>query len=120
MLLGTLADVAFLLQDFPEHSGKYVRGRALNFYNFEQLPQRGGVPQTKVTYLQELDPKGLIPKFLVNANVVGQLSSLSDMRTTFQKSLEIDRAKRAELVPKIKKLTVKKRATEGEEHTIYS
>ena len=64
------------------------------------------VPQTKVSYFQQADPKGLVPKFLVNSKIVVQLALLSDMRKKFDKSLEIDQARRAELVPKIEQLPV--------------
>lgn len=64
------------------------------------------VPQTKVSYFQQADPKGLVPKFLVNSKIVVQLALLSDMRKKFDKSLGVDQARRAELVPKIEQLPV--------------
>ena len=60
----------------------------------------------KGTYFQQVDPKGLIPKFLVNSTIVSGLTFLSDMRKKFDKSLEVDQARRAELVPKIEQLPV--------------
>ena len=62
------------------------------------------VPQTKVSYFQQADPKGLIPKFLVNSKIVYALNHLSDMRKKFDKSLEVDQARRAELDPNIEQL----------------
>ena len=57
-------------------------------------------------YFQQADPKGLIPKFLVNSKVVYALGNLSDMRKKFDKSIGVDQARRAELVPKIEQLPV--------------
>ena len=62
------------------------------------------VPQTKVSYFQQADPRGLVPKFLVNSKIVDVLNNVSDMRKKFDKSLEVDKARRAELVPKIEQL----------------
>ena len=64
------------------------------------------VPQTKVSYFQQADPKGLIPKFLVDSKIENGLTFLSNMRKKFDKSLEVDQTRRAELVPKIEQLPV--------------
>ena len=72
-------------KDFPEQSGKYVRASSVTFWKFEELPPRGGVPQTKVSFSQRVDPKGLIPKFLVNSKIAFALMTASDMRKEFDK-----------------------------------
>ena len=60
--------------------------------------------------MQQADPRGLIPKFLVNSQIVRALKYLSDMRKAFDKSLDVDQARRAELVPKIEQLPIREGA----------
>jgi len=62
---------------------------------YEELPPNGGLPQTRVTYTQQIDLGGLIPKVVVNGQGVGQLLLLSSMRERFDQTSEIDRANRA-------------------------
>ena len=87
---------------FPPGAGKgYVRASSGAFWKYERLPEVRGIPQTKVTYIQQADLKGFIPSFIVNSKIVGQLSYLSKMRKKFDKSLEIDAGSRSELVQMI-------------------
>ena len=46
------------------------------------------------------------PLVLVNSQIIKALRFVSDMRKKFDKSLEVDQARRAELVPKIERLSV--------------
>ena len=58
---------------FPPGAGKgYVRAMSGAFRKYERLPDVRGIPQTKVTYVQQVDLKGFIPKFLVNGKSVGE------------------------------------------------
>ncbi|GMH67615.1 hypothetical protein TL16_g04726 [Triparma laevis f. inornata] len=55
-----------------------------------------------VIYCQQVDLKGFIPNFVVNSKTVLALGYLSLMRKKFDKSLEIDAGRRAEIVKKFK------------------
>lgn len=69
---------------------------------YERLPEANGNPQIRVTYITQTDLRGLIPKALVNSKMVSQLKFLSDMRKKFDKSLEVDAGRRAEITSMIK------------------
>ncbi|GMI18487.1 hypothetical protein TrLO_g14652 [Triparma laevis f. longispina] len=89
---------------FPIGAGKkYVRASSGAFWKYERLPEVNGIPQTRVTYCQQADPQGFIPKFVVNSKIVETLGFLSTTRKKFDKSLEIDAGRRAEIVTKIKR-----------------
>ncbi|GMI09905.1 hypothetical protein TrLO_g15291 [Triparma laevis f. longispina] len=82
---------------------KYVRASSTFLWKYERLPEIKGIPQTRVTYCQQIDLKGLIPKAIVNSMVVGTLAFLTDMRNHFNRSSEIDAIRRAEIVESIKR-----------------
>ena len=46
--------------------------------------------------------KGFIPSFVINSRIVQQLGLLSSMKKKFDRSLETDAGRRAEIVKKIK------------------
>jgi len=75
--------------DFPLNPS-LVRGISFSLYEYEKLPPVEGLPQTRVTYTQQLDLGGAIPKFAVDGKAVQQLMYLSILRKRFDKSLEID------------------------------
>ncbi|GMI09392.1 hypothetical protein TrLO_g6825 [Triparma laevis f. longispina] len=60
-------------------------------------------PPQPSPYCQQIDLKGLIPKFVVNSRTVQTLEYLSTMRKNFDKSLEIDAGQRSEIIKKIKR-----------------
>ena len=80
-------------EDFPLDVS-LVRGTTQVYLEYEKLKPVGGLPQTRVTFTQQIDLGGLIPKSLVNGSVVKTLVYLSAMRQRFDKSLEIDGATR--------------------------
>jgi hypothetical protein len=88
-------------EHFPEHASfkrnpKYLRGTSsVVFYKYQRLPPIGAVPQTRVSFTQQVDLGGVIPRWVVDKAGVKQLMYLSRMRTKFDKSLEIDAANRA-------------------------
>ncbi|GMH53091.1 hypothetical protein TL16_g01370 [Triparma laevis f. inornata] len=89
--------------DFPIGCKKgYVRASSIAFWKYKRLPEENGFPQTSVTYCQQIDLKGFIPSFAMNSRIVQTLEYLSTMRKKFDKSLEIDEGRRAEIVEKIK------------------
>ena len=92
--------------DFPIQSDKYIRVSATTMWRFEKLPARVGIPQTRVTYSFQADPKGLIPKRYLNFGIASRLISVSKLRKKFDKSLEIDKAKRKSLIPQIERIQV--------------
>ena len=90
---------------FPPGAGKgYIRASQGAFWKYERLPEIRGIPQTRVTYTQQVDLKGFIPSFVMNSKIVGTLGYLSIMRKKFDKSLEIDAGCRAAIVQQIKQL----------------
>ncbi|GMH84542.1 hypothetical protein TrVE_jg1457 [Triparma verrucosa] len=89
--------------DFPLGAGKdNVRASSGSFWKYERLPEVRDIPQTRVTYVQQADLKGFIPKFLINAKIVGILMYLSQMRKKFDNSLEIDEVRRSAVVELLK------------------
>ncbi|GMH73697.1 hypothetical protein TL16_g06259 [Triparma laevis f. inornata] len=89
--------------NFPIGAGKkYVRASATAFWKYERLNEENGAPQTKVTYYQQADLRGFIPKFVANVRITDALENLSLMREKFDKSLEIDGGRRVEIAKKIK------------------
>jgi len=75
--------------DFPLNPS-LVRGTTTAHYEYEKLQEVGGLPQTSLTYTQQISLGGIVPKFVVNGQAVNQLVYLSAMRKRFDKSLEID------------------------------
>jgi len=82
---------------FPIRDG-VVRTTNAVVYKYERLEPVGRVPQTRVTFLQQADMGGLLPKFVVNQLAPKQLLHVCAMRQLFDKSLEIDGATRAQNV----------------------
>ena len=81
---------------FPVGAGKgYVRASSVALWKYERLPETSGIPQSRVTYVQQVDLKGFIPPFIANSKLTGALEYVSDMRKKFDKSLEIDAGRRA-------------------------
>ena len=75
-----------------------MRASATTFLKYEQLPDVRCIPQTRVTYVQQIDLKGFIPALVMNSKTVQTLEYLSTMRQKFDKSLEIDAGRRAAIV----------------------
>jgi hypothetical protein len=59
-------------EDFPVRSS-IVRGTVRTLAKFEVLEPAGDVPQTRLTWTQQPDMGGLLPKKAVNGAAVGQL-----------------------------------------------
>jgi hypothetical protein len=57
---------------FPERK-EYLRGSSTIVCKYKQEAEVGGIPQTKVTYTQQVDVGGAIPKWAQNRQGVGQL-----------------------------------------------
>ena len=79
--------------DFPI-GDSYVRALSYCSYEFQRLPPVNGIPQTHVTYNQQLDLGGALPRFIVNARAVTTLLYLSSMRKKFDNSKVVDRVSR--------------------------
>jgi hypothetical protein len=58
--------------DFPERKG-YLRAFSIVMVKYEQEAEVGEIPQTKVTYTQQVDAGGAIPKWVQSRQGVGQL-----------------------------------------------
>lgn len=90
--------------DFPINETYHVRVRTRMFWKYERLATKEGKPQTKVTYYQQLDMRGIMPKSLQNSRAVGTLAILMGMRKKFDKSDDIDQSRRSNLAEMIRKL----------------
>ena len=58
--------------DFPERK-EYLRASRTALYQYKQEAEVEGIPQTKVTWTQQVDLGGVIPKWVQNRQGVGQL-----------------------------------------------
>jgi hypothetical protein len=93
------------VQEHPDFAKdpKYLRGTSsMVLYKYEKLPPIDGVPQTCVSFTQQVDLGGAIPKWLVDRVGVHQLMQLSRARVKFDRSIEIDAASRDSIVEMIK------------------
>jgi len=98
----------------------YVLANATGFYEYEKLKPLEGFPQTRVTWTQQVDLKGFVPKFVVNGQAVNQLMHLSAMRRRFDKSPEIDKEAREGNVAMIEDHSDSARRAMGERPIKYS
>jgi len=92
-------DKVALVVDGTEHaefppSSLYVQGKSAVYVEYKELPSTGIVAHTLVTFTQQIDLGGLIPKSAVNRGAVNRLMYLSTMRKRFDMSLEVDGATR--------------------------
>ena len=87
-------------EDYPLDEAKVVRASSEILYTYEKLPEKSGVPQTKLTFLFELDLGGRIPRRVYNSEGGGisLLAFVSNLRVKFDKSKEIEAAVRAQNV----------------------
>ena len=58
--------------DFPERK-EYLRASSTSICTYKQEADVGEIPQTKVTWTQQMDLGGAIPKWVQNRQGVGQL-----------------------------------------------
>jgi hypothetical protein len=72
-------------------------------FRYERLPNIGGVPQTRLTYTQRVDPGGAVPLWAVNAKATDQLMVVSRARQAVDRSLEVDAARRKAIVQMIRR-----------------
>ncbi|GMI22558.1 hypothetical protein TeGR_g10182 [Tetraparma gracilis] len=86
--------------EFPERK-EYLRASSTGVLKYKEEAEVGGCPQTKVTWIQQLDLGGAIPKWVQNRQGVGNLMYLSTMRKRFDKSPAIDTASNLRLVTMI-------------------
>jgi hypothetical protein len=66
---------------FPERK-EYLRASSTIVCEYKQEAEVGGIPQTKVTWTQQVDVGGAIPKWAQNRQGVGQLMYVVE-RTSF-------------------------------------
>jgi hypothetical protein len=95
-----------------------VRGSASVLAKFEQVVSIGEIPQTRLTWFQQPDLGGRIPKKLVGRAAVSQMMYASRMRKAFDKSEEVDAASMASLVDMIR--AHEEEYTEEERHIIQA
>ena len=103
---------------WPIQNHKAVRASVYSLWKFQKLPHLRGVPQTRVVFYGQADPKGIIPKTIVNLMIAFNLGgSLACMRKKFDKSFKIERAIRANLTTQIERMLVKDEAAESASKT---
>jgi hypothetical protein len=83
--------------EFPVRP-QFVRGSSSLVVRLEKLPPlEGGIPQTRVTYTQQVDVDGgRVAAKLVTRFAAAQLAALSNMRVRLDQSEKIDGDKRLE------------------------
>jgi hypothetical protein len=68
--------------DFPERK-EYLRASATGMYQYKQEAEVGELPQTKVTFTQQVDLGGVIPKWAQNRQGVGTLMYVLERASYF-------------------------------------
>jgi hypothetical protein len=86
----------------PRRSG-YVRGYTTVLTKLERIEAVGGTPQTRLTYTQQVDVGGAIPKSIVTKGSQRALIHVSKMRLQYDKSAEVDAASYDALVDMIQR-----------------
>ena len=92
-------------EDYPLDEKFLVRASTEILSTYQKLPEKSGVPQTKLTFVFELDLGGRIPKRVYNSEGWGisQLVFVSKLRVMLDKSKEIEAAVRAQNVDMIRR-----------------
>ena len=83
------------------HGRKIVVASAYSQIVFEKLEKLRGLPQTKLTYVTQVNMGGFIPSALINLTAVSTLMYASHLRKEFDKSTEIDKKERDDFVSAI-------------------
>ncbi|GMI38047.1 hypothetical protein TeGR_g2496 [Tetraparma gracilis] len=88
---------------FHDSESTYAKGNSSEvIFRYERLPPlAGGIPQTRLTYTQQVDLGGAIPKSVVNNKGPERLMVVSRARMQFDKSPVIDAASILRLVTMI-------------------
>ncbi|GMI16546.1 hypothetical protein TrLO_g10802 [Triparma laevis f. longispina] len=74
-----------------------TKGTIAAFYLIENLPDREGVKQCKMTFVQNLDLGGGIPMWAINKLAPKHLSSIQNVIESFRQDAKIDAAERWDL-----------------------
>ena len=101
----------------PSSNTGFVRATMNNLLSFKKLEAVGNTPRTEITYWAQVNLGGHIPKKFVNSQVSANLMHLSEMRTRFDKSLEIDALNRQTF---IKRILERERKRKGKSDDDYS
>jgi hypothetical protein len=95
-----------LTKEHPVKFGHIV-GTVHTIWMFESLPPLGGVPQTRATYQTQVDFNSPIPFAVIENLATKFLTAASTLRKKFDKTNEIDKPRRMEIVKKMKNLKVR-------------
>jgi hypothetical protein len=95
-----------LTKEYPIKFGHIV-GTSHTIWMFESLSPLGGVPQTRVTLQTQVDFHSPIPYAVIEKLGTKFLSNASRLRKDFDKTNEIDKPRRMEIVKKMKDLKVR-------------
>ena len=77
-----------------ELGSKYTLGTARTVFMMERLPDLKSMPQTSVVFVVRVDIAGAVPSFIMNKQSEKFTKNLTNMRTTFDKSLAYDKIHR--------------------------
>ncbi|GMH90953.1 hypothetical protein TL16_g11919 [Triparma laevis f. inornata] len=69
-----------------------IRARTRGIWQFENLQDRGGVKQCRVTLIQHFDIGGIIPKWIVDKKLPHSLSAVQEVIDEFRQDEKIDAA----------------------------
>ena len=99
---------------------RYVRGSSSVIWKYEELPPIADIPQTKVTWTQNIELGGVVPRWIVDKGVVNQLMYLSRIRSHFDQIYEVDRGGRESTLQTLIQHTNQKPQYEKEELNILA
>ena len=93
-------DTNDLDDDYPSKMGAVTASIRMACM-FEPLHEICGIPQTRVSLVGRIDLKGTIPTIFSNPSIGKYFTNLSEMRQKFDRSQEIDRARRLIIINEI-------------------
>ena len=97
----TTAYVSVTDNDFAPATDTFVRMLGSTLVYYERLSSVGSIQRTRVEFYSQVNLGGFIPIEFVNSRIKGFLSHVSEMRSKFDKSLEIDSSSRDAIVLKM-------------------
>ncbi|GMI39438.1 hypothetical protein TrCOL_g10183, partial [Triparma columacea] len=88
--------------DYGGHLGKLVKATTSGILTAKNIEDHNGVLQCKLTFTQFLDAGGIIPVNVVNRQIPRGLSAIAELRDSFKRDEEVDKAAQASLANIIK------------------
>ncbi|GMI48438.1 hypothetical protein TrCOL_g6642 [Triparma columacea] len=88
--------------DYGGSAGTFLRGTTQAIFIATNIENVSGIPQCKIELLQHVDAAGHLPKSLVDKKTPNTLGVVAELRTSFNKDEEVDKAALVSLVNIIK------------------